>query len=97
MIGLPVSWASQSANASPYLSGGIAFSSQYEDWQAELDPPQFNDVVRLKVGDKRAAYVCYAVDDGDKPARLEIVFGLDLEVDVGQWQLRRAWGLDGSV
>jgi hypothetical protein len=47
----------------------------------------FTDAVRLAPKASRKAYVCYAVNDGDRPQRVEVLFGLDLEADIGQWSI----------
>jgi hypothetical protein len=60
---------------------------EYRDWEADLPVPTFRDVVRLAPGDARTAYVCYAIDAADKPHKIEIVFGIDLKADIGQWEI----------
>jgi hypothetical protein len=62
-----------------------ASGGEYRSWEADLTVPTFNDVVRLGVGAKRSAYVCYVVADEDRPETAEIVFGIDLHADIGQW------------
>jgi HEAT repeats len=67
------------------LIGGSG--GEYGDWQAELTVPTFRDVVRLAPGDSRKAHICYAIDDADRPLKVEIVFGLDSKADIGQWEI----------
>jgi hypothetical protein len=64
-----------------------ASGGEYGAWQADLVVPTFYGSVRLAVADSRVAYVCYAVDDGDHPRRVEVVFGIDLRADIGQWEI----------
>jgi len=52
-----------------------------------LPVPTFNDQVRLAPNASRKAHVCYAVNDGDRPQRVEVLFGLDLRADIGQWSI----------
>lgn len=60
---------------------------EYQAWQADLTVPTFYDYVRLGAGSSRAAYVCYAVPYGDNPHLVELLFGIDLHADIGQWQI----------
>lgn len=64
-----------------------ASGGEYRSWQADLRVPTFNDVVRLGVGASRSAYVCYAVADEDRPDTVEVVFGIDVKAEIGQWKI----------
>jgi hypothetical protein len=69
----------------------------YQWRRADLDVPTFNDVVRLTEGSSRSAYVCYAVGNEDQPETVEIVFGVDLKAEIGQWKITSATPPGGYV
>jgi HEAT repeats/PBS lyase HEAT-like repeat len=64
-----------------------ASGGEYASWQADLHVPTYNGVVRLGLGASRSAHVCYAIADGDRPEPVEVVFGIDLQAEIGQWKI----------
>lgn len=65
-----------------------AHGGEYTQFSADLPVPSFSDVVHIAAGDSRSAFVAYAVADGERPAGVEVVFGLDLKgAEIGQWKI----------